>query len=77
MKWLKKLFAVEQLDIAPSDLSVRVAEIQQRIATLKHSISGPEKSSASTLPQQPNNDVQASKVAELDDLKAKLLGKKS
>ena len=77
MKWLTKLFAVEQLDIAPSDLSVRVAEIQQRIATLKRSISGPEKSSVSSSPQQPINDTQATKAAELNDIKAKLLGKKS
>lgn len=86
MKWLTKLFAVEEPDIAPSNLSIRVAEIQQRIATLKRSIERPEKSYPSsplspepvvdTTPQQPIVDVRATKAAELNDIKAKLLGKK-
>jgi len=86
MKWLTKLFAEEEPDIAPSNLSIRVAEIQQRIATLKRSIDGPEKSYTSSPPsskpvvdttsQQPINDAGATKAAELNDIKAKLLGKK-
>lgn len=87
MKWLKKLFSVEEIDFAPSDLSIRVAEIQQRIAILKRSIEQSEKSyknsstqtksMVDTKPQQSSNDAQATKTAEMMALKSKLLGKKS
>lgn len=80
IKWLKKLFTAEEIDIAPTDLSIRVAEIQQRIATLRRSIEEPTKSSyvAQTQPQSMvvTEQPKDSKAAELNDLKAKLLGKK-
>jgi superfamily I DNA and RNA helicase len=86
MKWLKKLFTAEEIDIAPSDISCRVSEIQFRIATLRRSIEQPEKSYSSsssssklvvdTTPQQSIADARATKAAELNDIKSKLLGKK-
>lgn len=89
MKWIKKLFAGENNDIAASDLSHRVAEIESRIATLKRGLEQSEKSpmGSPTLSQplvgetpqqsQPVNIEQSSKAAEMMALKAKLLGKKS
>lgn len=90
MKWLKRLFTAEETNsdwVTPSDLSGRITEIQSRIAALKRSIDGPEKSSRSssllseplvdTTSQQSIDDAQATKAAEMTALKAKLLGKKS
>ena len=90
MKWLKKLFAVEETNsdwVTPSDLSIRVAEIQQRITTLKRSIERPEKYSPAspsqskplvdTTPQQSIDEARTTKAEEMMALKAKLLGKKS
>lgn len=88
MKWIKKLFAGENNDIPTSDLSLRVAEIKSRIATLKRGLEQSEKSSmgSPTLSQplvdktpqqsQPVNVERSSKEAEMMALKAKLLGKK-
>ena len=89
MKWLKNLFAAEETNsdwVTPSDLSIRVTEIQQRIATLRRSIDWTEKPYPSsptqskpvvdTTPQQSINDTQATKAAEMMAMKAKLLGKK-
>jgi hypothetical protein len=90
MKWLKKLFAVEETNsdwVTPSDLSKRVAEIQQRITTLKRSIDRTEKPYPSsptqskplvdTTPQQSIDEARATKAEEMMAMKAKLLGKKS
>lgn len=84
MKWLKKLFAVEEINIATSDISSRVAEIQQRIAIIRRSIEQPRKSNKvsqaqseppleATLQHPTNGNDERSK--ELMDMKAKLLGK--
>ena len=69
------------------DFSARTAEIKARITTLRRSIEQSEKSpkvsqtrSQSVVakePQQPARDVnREQKTAELNDIKAKLLGKK-
>lgn len=89
MKWIKKIFTGENNDIPVSDLSLRVAEIESRIATLKRGLEQSEKSSmgSPTLSQplvdktpqqsQPVNVEQTTKEAEMMELKSKLLGKKS
>ena len=71
-----------------SDLSIRVAEIQSRIAALRSSLERTERSNKNT-PTQPKpvvgnapaateqDAVRAAKEAEMMALKAKLLGKKS
>jgi hypothetical protein len=79
MKWLKKLFAVEEIDIAPSNLSDRVTEIQTRINTIRHSVEQSEKRPRikSTEDPPPINNSESTKEQQMMDLKAKLLGKKS
>ena len=77
----------EPKDEFESDLSIRVAEIQSRIAALRSSLERSEKSDKSTSSQSEQlvgktpavpkqDDVRASKEAEMMALKAKLLGKK-
>lgn len=81
MKWLKKLFVEEaHEDPGPSEIAVRVAEIQARIAAFRSSYpwrEEPYKNSKA----QPQHVVETeqpviNKVQEIDVLKAKLLGKK-
>lgn len=85
LTWFKK--EEEQSYVPSNDLSIRVAEIQSRIAALRSSIERREKSNKNTSPQAqqlvgeatttPKQDnVRASKEQELANLKAKLLGKK-
>lgn len=92
MKWFLQLFTIKDPDIeqlTKSDLSIRVTEIQSRIAALRSSLGRSEKSyqstpSAEKLPQTSgvytsntngHNDRTA-KAEEMMALKAKLLGKK-
>lgn len=82
MKWLKSLFGETYVeDPGPSEIAVRVAEIQARIAAFKSSYPWSEESNKNTktqpkplvAPEQPKINT---KSAEMDALKAKLLGKK-
>jgi hypothetical protein len=80
MKWLTKLFTVEKIDVTPPDFSHRVAEIQSRIAALRRRIERAEKYPNKSQPvTEPKtiDDARAKKAAELNDIKAKLLGKKT
>jgi hypothetical protein len=79
MKWLTKLFTVEKIDVTPPDFSDRVTEIQSRIAALRRRIERAEKYPNKSQPvTEPKtiDDTRATKTAELDALRAKLMGKK-
>jgi predicted nucleic acid-binding Zn-ribbon protein len=79
MKWLTKLLTVEKIDVAPADFSHRIAEIQSRIATLRRRFDQAEKyPNDSQLVPEPKTieNTRETKTAELDALKAKLMGKK-
>lgn len=82
MKWLKSLFVEEKYeDPDPSEIAVRVAEIQARIAAFRSSYPWSEESVTDT-PASSHNVVETKpqpvtdKSKEMDLLKAKLLGKK-
>ena len=82
MKWLKQLFVEEvHEDSGPSEIAVRVAEIQARIAAFRSSYPWREESYKNSK-AQPQHVVETeehpiiNKVQEIDALKAKLLGKK-
>lgn len=79
----------EPINELESDLSIRVAEIQSRIAALRSSLERAEKPNKNIAPSKQLSQIggihttdtrghneRAAKAAELDDLKAKLLGKK-
>lgn len=84
MQWLKKLLGqIHDDDPGPSEISIRVAEIQARITAFKSSYPWSEEPNKTSKTQsqyvvaqekQPINNN--SKSAEMDALKAKLLGKK-
>ena len=83
MKWLRKLFVEEtNEDTGPSEISVRVAEIQARIAAFRSSYPWSEEPNKNTKVQpkpmvaQAELKINNTKSTEMDDLKAKLLGKK-
>lgn len=79
MKWLTKLFTVEKIDVTPPDFSDRIAEMQTRIATLRRRIEQAEKYPNNSQPvPEPKaiDNTRATKTAELDALRAKLMGKK-
>ena len=70
-------------DEIESDLSIRIAEIQSRIATLRRSVERSEKSSKIVAPQpEPvvaaatEENFKTTKEQDMMALKAKLLGKK-
>jgi hypothetical protein len=76
----------ESKDEDESDLSIRVAEIRSRIASLRSSLERAEKSNKSTPtqpepvvePSQPTDNTNAiQREQELRDLKAKLLSRSS
>ena len=78
----------EESYVASEDFAIRLLDIQSRIANLKSSLGWDQKSNKSTQTQskpvvastpelQSQTDVRAQKESELDDLKAKLLGKKN
>jgi hypothetical protein len=82
MNWLKKLFAKEaNEDTGASEISVRVAEIQTRIAAIR-SRNGWDQEPYKNSKAQPQHVVAEekhplkNKSQEMDALKAKLLGKK-
>lgn len=82
MEWLKQLFTVEKIDVATVDFSNRVAEIQSRITALRRRIEQAERyPNTSLLPPPPKtntiDNTRATKTAELDALRAKLMGKKT
>ncbi len=77
----------EQSYVTSDDFAIRILDIQTRIANLKSSLGWTEKSNKSTQTQskpvvaptpelQSESNVRAQKESELNDLKAKLLGKK-
>ena len=82
MKWLKSLFGETYVeDPGPSEIAVRVAEIQARIAAFKSSYQWSEEPNKTIKTQsQPVVAQEQPKIntknAEMDALKAKLLGKK-
>lgn len=81
MKWLTKLFTVEKIDVTPPDFSDRVSEIQRRITVLRRRLEQAEKypNKSQPLPKtKPKtiDNARATKTAELDALRAKLMGKK-
>lgn len=78
----------EESYVASDDFAIRILDIQTRIAALKSSLGWTEKSIKTTQAQskpvvaptpelQSQTDVREQKEAELNDLKAKLLGKKN
>ena len=81
MKWLRKFLGLEtdELPAEPSDLYLRVVEIQARIATLRSSLEWTEKSDKNTS-SQPKlamaTEQQPAVKAGSDNLKAKLLAMK-
>jgi hypothetical protein len=81
MKWLRKFLGLEtdELPAEPSDLYLRVVEIQARIATLRRSLEWTEKSHKH-IPAPSELAVAAEQQpavkAGSDDLKAKLLAMK-
>jgi hypothetical protein len=80
MKWLKQLFVEEvHEDSGPSEIAVRVAEIQARIAAFRSSLEWTEKSDKNTS-SQPKlamaTEQQPAVKAGSDNLKAKLLAMK-
>jgi hypothetical protein len=77
MKWLIKLFTVEKIDVTPPDFSDRIAEIQLRIAALRRRLKQSEQQPIKSQPLPKTIDnTRATKTAELDALRAKLMGKK-
>ena len=79
----------EESYVTSDDFAIQIFDIQTRIAALRSSLGWTKKSNKTTPsqskpmvvqePQQPKDnteDVQAAREAELNDLKAKLLGKK-
>ena len=77
----------EESYVTSDDFAVRILDIKTRIAALKSSLGWTEKSNKTTQTQskpvvaptpelQSQTAVRAQKEAELNDLKAKLLGKK-
>ena len=83
MKWLRKLFVEEaNEDTGPSEIAVRAAEIQARIAAFRSSYPWSEQSNKNTqvrpkpVVAQEELKINNTKSTEMDDLKAKLLGKK-
>lgn len=82
MKWLKNLFGEPYVeDPGPSEIAIRVAEIQARIAAFKSSYSWSEAPNKNTKTQpEPLVATEQPKIntksEEMDSLKAKLLGKK-
>lgn len=83
MKWLRKLFVEEtNEDTGPSEISVRVAEIQARIAAFRSRNGWDQEPDKNTqvrpkpVVAQEELKINNTKSAEMDDLKAKLLGKK-
>jgi hypothetical protein len=79
MKWLTKLFTVEKIDVTPADFSHRIAEMQTRIAALRRRLEQAEKypNKSQPVPKPKTIDnARATKTAELDALRAKLMGKK-
>jgi hypothetical protein len=79
MKWLTKLLVVEKIDVTPPDFSDRVAEIQSRITALRRRLEQAEKYPNSSQPMPATkaiDNTRATKTAELDALRAKLMGKK-
>jgi hypothetical protein len=81
IKWLKRFLGIEpdELPTEPSDLYLRVVEIQARIATLRSSLEWTEKSHKNTS-SQPKLAVAAEQQPAVtispNDLKAKLLAMK-
>ena len=84
---LNRSIEKESSYVTSEDFAVRILDIQTRIANLKSSLGWTEKSNKSTqTPPEPmvastpavqeQDTVRAQKEAELNDLKAKLLGKK-
>jgi len=83
MKWLRKLFVEEaNEDTRASEISVRAAEIQARIAAVRSSYPWSEQSNKNIqvrpkpVVAQEEPKINTTKSTEMDDLKAKLLGKK-
>lgn len=80
MKWLTKLFTVEKIDVTTVNFSDRVAEIQSRIAALRRRLEQAERYPNKPQPvSEPKaiDNTRATKTAELDALRAKLMGKKT
>lgn len=83
MKWLINLFKVKEDEVhtGPSEISIRVAEIQARIAAIR-SRNGWDQEPYKNSKAQPQHVVAEekhpvkNKSQEMDALKAKLLGKK-
>lgn len=82
MKWLRKLFVEEaNEDTGPSEVAIRVAEIQARIAAFRSSYPWSEepyknsKAQSQHVVAEEKHPVK-NKSQEMDALKAKLLGKK-
>lgn len=91
MNWLSNLFKVKENEVCTgtSELNNRIIEIQGRIAALRSSLGGTEKSNQNITPTQqlpqasgvhtPDTsgyNERTTKEAEMMALKAKLLGKK-
>ena len=83
MNWFRNLFLKEANENpGASEISVRVAEIQTRIAAFRSSYPWSEQSNKNTKVQpkpmvaQEELKINTTKSTEMDDLKAKLLGKK-
>jgi hypothetical protein len=77
----------EESYVTSDDFAIRILDIQTRIASLRSRLGWTEKSNKSTQTQskpvvastptvQKQDPIRAQKEAELNDLKAKLLGKK-
>lgn len=84
---LNRVIEEEQSYVSSDDFAARILEIQTRIASLKSRFGWSEKSNKSTQTQpksmvapettvQKQDSIRAQKEAELNDIKAKLLGKK-
>lgn len=82
MSWFRNLFGKPRNeDTGPSEITIRTAEIQARIAAFKSSYPWSEEPTK-TIKEQPKivvieeKSLVKSKSQEMDALKAKLLGKK-
>lgn len=83
MMWFKKEKTKDESYVASEDFAVRIFEIQTRIADLKRRLGWTEKSNKNieiqpepVVVQEKQLSDTAAKEAELNDLKAKLLGRK-